>query len=157
MEAFQPMEDRTVTATPAQSAELILKLYDLRREAKMRDARTWFIGFTPESVDDILQTLVGPHSASFRMVVTYWDMAASFVLHGAIDEQMFAAANAEHIAIFSKVAPFLAAYREKTGLPNYLKNLETLVMRLPNATERLNATRERLKALAAARAAAAKG
>ena len=69
------------------------------------------------------------------------------------NEQMFNAANGEHIAVFSKVAPFLAAYREKTGLPHYLKNLETLVMRLPNAKERLNATRERLKALAAARAA----
>ncbi len=145
-----------MSSVPYQSADLILKLYDLRREARMREARTWFIGFTPDSTDDILTTLRGAHSADFRMVATYWDMAASLVLNGAIDEQMFHDANGEHIAVFAKVAPFVAEYREKTGLPHYLKQLETLVMRLPNATERLTATRERLRALAAARAAAAK-
>lgn len=144
-----------MSANPAQSADLILKLYDLRREAKMRDARAWFVGFTPESTDEILQALIGPHSASFRMVATYWDMAASFVLNGAIDEKMFNDANGEHVVVMSKLYPFLAEYREKSGLPHYLKNLETVVMRLPNAPERLKATRERLKAITAARAAAA--
>ena len=141
--------------TPQQSADLILKLYDLRREARMRDARSWFIGFTPESLDEIMQTLTGPHNADFRMVATYWDMAASFVIHGAIDEQMFNDANGEHIAVFAKLAPFISAYREKMQLPHYLKNLEALVMRLPNVKERLDATRARLKAVSAARAAAA--
>ena len=145
-----------MSTTATQSADLILKLYELRREAKMRDARQWFIGFTPESTDEVLQTLVGPNSANFRMVVTYWDMAASFVLNGAIDEKMFNDANGEHIAVFSKMAPFIAEYRDKAGVPTYLKNLETLVMRLPNAKERLDATRARLKAITAARAAAAK-
>ena len=141
--------------TPQQSAELILKLYELRRDATMREARSWFIAFTPESLDDFLQALTGPDNAKFRMVATYWDMAASFVNHGAIDERMFNDANGEHIAVFSKVAPFLAAYREKTQLPHYLKNLERLVRRLPNAQERMDAVRARLKAVTAARAAAA--
>jgi hypothetical protein len=140
----------------AQSADLLLKLYDLRREAKMREARTWFIGFTPESIDELLATVQGPANANFRMVATYWDMAASFVLHDAIDEQMFNDVNGEHIAVFAKIYPFLAEYRERMQLPQYLKNLETLVMRLPNAEERLTATRDRLKAMAAARAAAAR-
>src|SRR5262245_36437778 len=117
----------------------------------MREARTWFIGFTPESTDEILATLQGPSSANFRMVATYWDMAASCVINGAIDEQMFNDANGEHVAIFAKIYPFLAEYRERTQLPHYLKNLETLVMRMPNAKERLTAIRERLKAMAAAR------
>lgn len=142
-------------SAPYQSADLIMKLYDLRREPKMREARQWFIGFSPESVDDLVQALMGPNSANFRMVATYWDMAASFVLNGAIDEQMFNDANGEHVAIFSKIEHLLPAYREKSGLPHYLKNLEQLVMRLPNAKERLTATRERLKAMAASRAKAA--
>lgn len=145
-----------MATAPYESADLLLKLYDLRRETKMREARTWFIGFTPESADDLLATLQGPSSASFRMVATYWDMAASFVLNGAIDEQMFNDANGEHIAIFAKVYPFLAEYRERMQLPHYLKSLETVIMRMPNAKERLAATRERLKAMAAARAAAAR-
>ncbi|MEQ1760254.1 MAG: hypothetical protein ABL986_18205 [Vicinamibacterales bacterium] len=141
---------------PYQSADLILKLYDLRREAKMREARQWFIGFTPDSLEELLETMKGPHNADFRMVATYWDMAASLVLNGAIDEQMFVDANAEHVAVFAKIEPFLAGYREKAGVPHYLKNLEQLVMRLPNAKERLAATRERLRALALARAQAAR-
>ncbi len=140
-----------------QSADLILKLYDLRREPKMREARQWFIGFTPDSVDELFETLKGPSSANFRMVVTYWDMSASLVLNGAINEQMFNDANGEHVAIFSKLEHLIAGYREKAGLPHYLKNLEQLLMRMPNAKERLTATRERLKALALARAQAAKG
>jgi hypothetical protein len=148
-------EETPVSTTPAQSADLILKLYDLRREPKMREARSWFIGFTPESVDEIMQTMTGPHNADFRMVATYWDMAASLVLNGAIDEQMFHDANGEHLAVFAKLAPFIAGYRDKTGLPLYLKNLETVVMRMPNAKERLDHTRARLKAISAARAAAA--
>jgi hypothetical protein len=143
-----------VTTAPYQSADLLLKLYDLRREEKMREARTWFIGFTPESADQIVATLQGASSANFRMVATYWDMAASFVLNGAIDEQMFNDANGEHVAVFAKVYPFLAEYRERMQVPSYLKNLETLVMRMPNAAERLMATRDRLKKLAAMRAAA---
>jgi hypothetical protein len=89
------------------------------------------------------------------MVVTYWDMAASLVINGAIDEQMFNDANGEHIAVFSKIAPFVAGYREKVGLPHYLKNLEQLIMRLPNAQQRLEQTRERLRKVAEARRAAA--
>ena len=144
-------------SVPYQSADLLLRLYELRREAKMREARAWFIGFSPDTVDDLLATLRGPDSANFRMVATYWDMAASLVLNGAIDEKMFNDANGEHAAIISKVAHLMPAYREKMGLPHYLKSLEDLIMRLPNAQERLTATRERLKAMAAARAQAAKG
>ena len=130
----------------AESAELILKLYDLRREAKMREARTWMITFFPESTADIIQAMIKEEtSAYYRMVVTYWDMAASFVNHGAIDEEMFTDANVEHFVVFSKVEPFLAELRETMGNPNVLKNLEKLVMRQPDAKEKLAFARESMK------------
>jgi hypothetical protein len=88
------------------------------------------------------------------MVATFWDMAASFVNNGAIDEKMFNDANGEHLLVLAKVEPFLAEYREKVGQPAYLQHLETLVMRMPHARERLKATRERIRALVAARQAA---
>jgi len=133
-------------STKYESADLILKLYDLRREATMREARAWFIrGFHPESTQEILDTVGGPDSAKFRMVATYWDMACSLVNHGAIDETMFNEAMTEHIAVFSKVEPHLAEYRTKMGTPHYLAHLEKLVMRLPNAQERLAALRARFK------------
>lgn len=140
----------------AESADLILKLYDLRREDKMREARTWIIGFFPESAADIVQAMVKPEtSAYYRMVTTYWDMAASFVNHGAIDEEMFADAHGEHIVVFAKIEPFLAELREMMGNPNVLKNLENLIMRQPDANERLAASRELMKRWAKLRSEAA--
>ncbi len=141
----------------AESAELILKLYDLRREATMREARSWIISFFPESTAEIMQAMISPEtSAYYRMVVSYWDMAASFVNHGAIDEEMFNDSAGEHIVVFSKVEPFLAELREITGNPNMLGNLEKLIMRQPDAKERLAKTRETMKRWMQARTEMAK-
>lgn len=130
----------------AESAELILKLYDLRREEKMREARNWMISFFPESTQDIMQALIKPEtSAYYRMVTSYWDMAASFVNHGAIDEEMFADAHGEHFVVFSKIEPFLPELREIMGSPKVLANLEKLIMRQPDAKENLAKTRETMK------------
>ena len=63
------------------------------------------------------QAIRGPKSAQFRMVTSYWDMAASFVNNGAIDEKMFNDANAEQFVVFAKIEPFVAAYREMMGNP----------------------------------------
>jgi hypothetical protein len=129
-----------------------MRLYELRRDPTMREARTWYARqFNPTSVDDVVQAITGPHSAYFRMVTSYWEMAASFVNHGAIDEQMFIEANGEHIVIFAKIEPFLEEYRARLGSPWYLAGLEKLLMKTPGMKERLAATRERFRALAAAR------
>lgn len=134
-----------------------MKLYDLRREATMREARSWYVSFFPESADDMLKTMVDPAtSAFFRMVVTYWDMAAGFVNHGAIDEDMFLECNGECIMVFSKVQPFLVEFREKLGSPGYLKNLEQLIMKIPDVEKLLESRRETMKRWMQARAELAK-
>ena len=139
-----------------EDANLILKLYELRREEVMRKARQWMIGFMPQSVDDIFTTLMDEQAnAYFRMVTSYWDMAASFVNHGALDEQMFFDANGECLVVFAKIEPFLEEIRSTSGMPQYLQHLEQLVMRLPDAQERLSGIRERMKRFAAMRAEAA--
>ncbi|HEY0050565.1 MAG TPA: hypothetical protein VGB68_14835 [Pyrinomonadaceae bacterium] len=141
----------------AESADLILKLYDLRREEKMREARSWITSFFPESAADIMQVMVSAEtSAYFRMVTSYWDMAASFVNHGAIDEEMFLESNGECVLIFSKVEPFLEEMRQIMGSPNYLKNLETLIMKMPDAKQMLAARREMMKRWMQMRAETAK-
>ena len=138
----------------AESADLILKLYDLRREATMREARNWFISFFPESAEEILQALIDARTSAFyRMVTTYWDMAASFVNHGAIDEEMFNDAHGEHIVVFSKIYPYLPQLREMTGSPKSLANLEKLIMKQPDAEQMLSARRELMKRWMEARAA----
>ena len=136
------------------SAELILKLYDLRREAVMREARNWFFTFTPESVEHIQRTAMGEHGGYFRMVTTYWDMACSFVNHGAIDAEMFNDATGEQVFVFAKIQPFLAEIRA-VGNPTYMQHLERAVMAMPHAEERLARVRQMAKAVAEARAAAA--
>jgi hypothetical protein len=140
-----------------EDANLILRLYEIRRDEAMRKARQWFmLDFNPESVQDILQVLMGEQSADFRMVASYWDMAAAMVNHGAIDEEMFNDINTEHVAIYAKLQPFLAELRAIPGVPPYLylKNLEPLVLRTPDAEERIAAMRRFMKNRAEARAKA---
>jgi hypothetical protein len=138
--------------SPYESATLIIRLYELRREPTMREARNWYArNFNPTSIDEVMQTVSGPNSAYFRMVTSYWDMASAFVLHGAIDEAMFNDANGEQHVVFSKIEPFIEEYRATTGNPGYLASLEKLVMKAPGASERMGRLRERFRALAATR------
>lgn len=137
----------------AKSAELILKLYDLRREAVMREARNWFFTFNPESVEHIQRTALGEHGGYFRMVTTYWDMACSFVNHGAIDAEMFNDATGEQVFVYVKLQPFIEQMRA-VGNPTYMQHLERAVLAMPHAEERLARVREMAKRVAEARAAA---
>ena len=131
-----------------EDANLILKLYDLRREAVMREARNWFFTFNPTSIQDVMETMVGEHSGHFRMVISYWDMAASLVNNGAIDETMFNEANGEHLFVYMKVEPVINDLRTTFDNPEFLKSLETLVKRIPNIDEKLATMRERMKTFA---------
>src|SRR2546429_310076 len=99
--------------TPFESGQLILELYELRREPLLREARTWFVrDFHPETIADVATALAGPNNPRYRMVVGYWDMACSLVTHGAIDRQMFLDANPEIFATFAKIHPLLAEIRQ---------------------------------------------
>jgi len=132
-------------------ADLILKLYDLRREEVMRAARTWFFTFNPQSLEDFVDVMTSDKSPYYRMVVSYWDMAASFVNNDAIDEQMFNDANGEHMFVFAKIEPFLPELRAMFKSPQYLEHLERVVRRIPDIDERLANMRERIKYLMALR------
>jgi hypothetical protein len=106
-------------------------------------------------VQDVTNAVMSEQSAYYRMVTTYWDMAASFVNHGAIDEQMFFDSNGECLVVYAKIEPFLAEIRATSGMPQYLQHLEQLVLRLPDAQERLTGIRERMKRFATMRTEAA--
>jgi hypothetical protein len=127
-----------------QDADLILKLYDLRREAVMRQARNWFFTFNPTSIQDFVDVLTGENSGYYRMVISYWDMAASLVNNGAIDEQMFNDANGEQIFVYSKIEPFLGELRSTFGMPDFLAHLEKHIKRMPNIEERIASMRQRM-------------
>ena len=128
-----------------EDANLILRLYEIRREPVMRDARNWFFSFNPTNAAEYMDAMMGPNSGHLRMVISYWDMAASLVNHGAIDEQMFNDCNGEHLFIFAKIEPVLEELRQEWNQPDMLKNFEALVRRVPENKEKLAAIRERIK------------
>ena len=110
-----------------ESADLILKLYDLRREETMRKARDWMFTFNPTSADEYFGAMMNPEVGGYlRMVTSYWDMAASFVNHGAIEADMFNDTQGEHIMVFAKIEPILAELREKFENPEAFKHFEKI-------------------------------
>jgi len=133
-------------------AELLLRLYDLRREAKLRQGREWFIReFQAKSFDDYLaQAPSGSEkNALFRMTITYWDMAASLVNHGLIKEDLFFESTGEFWIIWDKVRKWAPTLREKNKNPLVWKNLETLAEKYEHwmakrAPEALDCLRQRL-------------
>lgn len=143
--------------TPFESAQLNLKLFELRREPVLRQARAWLLReFHPEKFEEVSAELEGEHGTWLRMVYGYWDMAASMVTTGAIDPEAFRAAHPEIFATFSKIQPFLAELRATMGVPDLFQYMETVVMSTPDAEAMLERMRARLKAGAMPRPAPAK-
>lgn len=133
--------------TKAQDALVILKLYEIRGEALMRAARSWFFSeFAPRSGREIVALMMSGErqSAYYRMVASHWEVAAALVNNGGVDEQMFLEANSEHVVVFAKLQPFLAEAREIMGEPDYLAHLERLVMKTPNIEKKLENRRRLL-------------
>lgn len=140
----------------AESAELILKLYDLRREETMRKARNWMFGFNPTSAEEIGKTMMDPEVGAYlRMVLSYWDMAAALVGHGAIDVDMFNDTAGEHIGVFAKIQPFLEELRTQWEMPEAFAHLERVIMDRPDGAERVKKTQEWMKKVQAEMAAGA--
>lgn len=136
-------------ATPFESATLNLKLFELRREPVLREARQWFLlEFNPDSFDEFIKIVSGPRNSSFRMVLGYWDMAASLVSSGAIDGDSFRAAHGEIVGAFAKIQPFLAELRATVSEPDFCKHMEAVVLASTDAEATLKRRRERLRALA---------
>lgn len=107
---------------------LILKLYELRREDKMRAARSWFVGnfkCKTKAESDALCPPGSEANAMFRQVTSYWDMAASFITAGVLNEELFFENNRELLFVWVRVEPIIAELRAAFG-PRYMKNLETV-------------------------------
>ena len=137
--------------TPA-DAELILKLYDLRREAEIRKARNWWAAnFWPENADDFMKVAlaVGTQENNWlRQVPGYWDLAASLVVHGTLNETLFLepAFSGEMFLIFAKIHPFLKEVREKMQNPRMLANVENVIKKSKAGQERLKVVEQRMAA-----------
>jgi len=144
----------SVLASPA-DADIILKLYDLRREPLMREARAWLQGeFWPASVEEYLTVATNPSHPKnpfIRQVHTYWEMAAAFVLHGAVSVDLFCDCNAEGFFVLAKYAPFLDAMVQRN--PQFLVKTRELIHRFPVAAAKYEGVLKSVENMRAARQA----
>jgi hypothetical protein len=134
-------------ATPA-DAEIILRLYELRTEAEMRKARAWVTGeFWPATADDyfaVAWNRKDPHNPWLRQVLSYWEMAAAMVLHGAVSAELFSDSNAEGFFLLAKFEPILEDVRAR--YPSFLIKTSELIARFSAAAQRYEAVLKDLKA-----------
>ena len=134
---MERMQMERSLATPA-DAEIILNLYDLRRETLMRQARAWVIGeFWPKSAEEyfaVASNPSDPHNAFVRQVIGYWEMAAALVLHGAVSAELFVDCNAEGFFLLAKFAPFLEDIRQRS--PMFLQKTSEMIKRFTAAASK---------------------
>ena len=141
----------TKKATPA-DAQVLMQLYDLRRESEMRKARKWWlVDFWPNSADDFMKvarSMGTQENAWLRQVGGYWGMAASFVLSGAVNQELFLqpAICGEMFFVFGKVYPFLAELRKELDDPEVFGNIEKVVKGTKFGRDRLQFTLKRIAA-----------
>ena len=132
-------------------AELILKLYDLRREPEMRKARNWWLmTFWPQSAEDFMKVANAPGTPEnnwLRQVLGYWEMSASLVLHGAANADLFleTSFSGEMYFIYAKMQPILADLRKKMDSPKMFGNIEKVLTRSKDARDRLKAFQKRVE------------
>jgi hypothetical protein len=132
-------------------AQLILQLYDLRREAELRKARNWWlITFWPNTADDFIKVAfaMGTQENNWlRQVGGYWDMAASLVLHGTIHPELFleGAVSGEMYFIYAKIRPILKELREKMQSPGLFSNVEKVILSSKTGRERLKTITARVE------------
>ncbi len=134
----------------AEDAQIMMQLYDLRREPEMRKARQWYAGWWPANADEVLQVLNAfgtSENAWFRQVNGYWDMAASFVLRGVVNEELFFDNSGEMWFILAKLQPFLKEVRQKANIPQGFVRVEKVATRTKDGHERLQTMAKRFEAM----------
>jgi hypothetical protein len=137
-------------STPA-DAEIILKLYELRREEVMRKARAWVVGeFWPSTADEyfsVAMNAADPHNAYVRQVTSFWEMAAALVLHGSVSAELFVDCNNEGFLLLAKFEPILDGVRERN--PMFMARTSDLVKRFPAAASRFEVVKKNVEGMRA--------
>ncbi len=135
-----------------EQAGMLLRLFELRREARMRQAREWFIrNFYPQSLSD-RASLTQEEDANVRMVTSYWDMVAGFVKRALVEEEMFFENTAELWIVWDRLKPIVSDVRETVKDPHVWENMESVSDRYEKWRERrapgsVDAARERMRQL----------
>lgn len=146
---------RASSRNAIQQAELILKLYELRRENVMREARSYVGGeFLPASADELVRIVSagGKHTSYVLQVYGYWDMVAAFVHQGALDATLVYNTCQEMYFQYAKIQPYLGEFRKQMGLPEWMISIERLIEGSKKGRARLASMQKSLAAIAEVRA-----
>lgn len=139
-----------------EQVNLMLKLYDLRREPKLREARDWYFqNFNIKSAEDVMK--IAPFGSKentyMRMVMSYWDMVAGIANRGLVDEELFFESTGEQWGVWEKIKPAVGTFRAMFSNPKFLSNLEEHCKRLeawreknaPGANEAMRKFQEQIQ------------
>ena len=143
----------------AADAQIVMQMYDFRREAEMRKARNWFARWNPTTLDEfqkIGMNFEAQENAWLRQVLTYWENAASLVLHGAVHKDLFMDWGGEMLFVYVKLKPWIKQIREANGFPEWMAKVETVCNSTPELRKRIGWMEERFKKMAEMRAKSAK-
>ncbi|HZR28702.1 MAG TPA: hypothetical protein VFA71_07965 [Terriglobales bacterium] len=143
----------------AKDAQIVMQLYDLRRETRMREAREYLaVQFFPESAEDFIKiatTFGSKENAYFRQVFSYWNMAASLVVQGVVDKNLFNTWASEMYFLWAKIQPYISEVRAVMGVAEFLQHVETVVEGDAEGRKRRQHLQQRQKKIREMRAAAA--
>ena len=142
-------------------AELVLKLYDLRRESVMRDARNWMATFNPQSIDDLMKVMsdfTNKGNAYLRQVCSYWEMVAALILHGTLNKDLAFDTLGEMYFVYAILQPVMEDFRKTLNAPEFFKNVQQVVESTPQGRERIaNVQKRRAEMMSRMAAAATQG
>jgi hypothetical protein len=149
-----------------EQVNLMLRLYDLRREPLMREARAWFVAnFRPQSAEEVMKICPpgSKENAYMRMVVSYWEMVTNIVNRGLINEEFFFENSGEQWFVWEAVKPIAGEWRTILKNPHAWERLEEHCKRLeawrekraPGSTETMRQMMARMTAKEPAIAAGA--
>ena len=134
-------------------AELLIQVYDLRREAVMRESRRAVLReFWPKTWDDVQAVLKPEHpqNAAYRQTATYWEMVYSIARHGIVHAGFWLENNGEGLFLLAKVEPFLEQIRA-AGQPTAFRNAEWVARECPDGQPVYERIKARVAQMAAAR------
>lgn len=144
-----------------EQVNLMLRLYETRREPRLREAREWFIAnFNPQNAEDVMRIAppMSQGNAYMRMVVSYWDMVSNIVNRGLIDEEFFFETSGEQWLVWERLRPIAEVWRSMFKNPHVFENLEKHCTRLeawrekhaPGTTEAMRTTMKKMQEAAQA-------
>jgi hypothetical protein len=140
-------------------ADLVLKLYDLRRESVMREARNWMATFNPQSIDDVVKVMsdfTSKDNAYLRQVCGYWEMVAAFIVHGTLNRDLAFDTLGEMYFVYAIMQPIIEDFRKKFNSPDFFKNVQQVVESTPQGRERVAQVQKRRAEFMSRMAAAAR-